>query len=1263
MFERRGLDASRLPPDPSQPSTTASESDQEIVPEWLRRVAKSPPLRHGPLLVQGTLFCQGRYRIERAIGRGGMGAVYQAWDATREQHVALKTLLEGSASAIYGLKQEFRSLVRVRHPNLVALHELFEDAGRWCFTMQLVPGQTLRVALPDLAPSSLVTVFKQLVEGIQVIHAAGKLHRDIKPSNAMLTPNGRVVVLDFGLVADVAGADAGRVRREFSGTPAYLSPEQAAGKAATPESDWYALGVILFEALARRLPFSGGSESMLRDKQRSEAPALGAYAPHAPPVLAELCRRLLSRDPELRPRATEISQLLERSSEGESPLTVQAIGLASPEPAEPVSGGQDASLLGRDSELELLRDAFVASRRGTKPVVVLVSGESGIGKTRLCEGFVQNLSGTLVLSGSCYERESLPFKAFDALVDGLSRYLSGLPPQALATLVPRGAAALATLFPVLEILLTPSTRAQPATPTARDPRELRTEAFRALGELLGELSARTAVVLYIDDLHWSDADSTLLLLHLLRDASAPRLLLLAAHRSEDSVGNACLEPLYEVLPKDIRLDVRRLELGPLGRPAAEALLDRQGAIASTELLEQARGNPFLLQELARDAASTRELSSRKLSLAETILRRVAQLSVEQRRALELVALAGRPLSEAFAKTAWQASEWHDTLDALVTARLLRSRAGSGDIACYHDKIREAVAASVPQPASRRYHRRLARATLADHSRDPEHLALHLAGAGHPRRAADQTLVAARRAEASLAFGHAAQLYGRALALGTFKPEREQALRVARADAHAAAGHGLESVELYLGALERAEASNKVELQHRAAEQCLYSGRIERGLSLLRDALQPSRVRVPKTLLGTLILFVYLRLRLALRGHGFQARPVSGELAEHIKLLQRASRALAGVDGLQALVLGLQAFLLALDAGHASAVSYGVVGELWMGLLFDVRDQKLAELGLRAERACERSRGAEERSLLHIVSASLAFMRPSPSFDEALRELDLFFEVQKQNVLPGFYHQIAWARYNRAHVLGHLGRVSEVARDVPAELDAAWARGDLSLVPMWAGGFPALARLAVGDVAGTEQALERATAAWTVRQVTFQDLSLFTGAFTLHSYRGNARAAWESVVRCRARLRASPMGHSTLAKNLLESMRARGAVALAAELGNTQERAALLRLARSVARGRRPRATLVAALRSHFVDAALACQSGDAAAAAAALERGIADVAAVPLYFHAARRLLGVVLGGERGRELVASSDAFFEANGAVDIERVVAAIFPGCELR
>src|SRR4051794_30543451 len=136
-------------------------------------------------LPEGAELCAGRYLVQQELGRGGMGIVYAVWDNEREERVALKTLTRSSPHSIYRIKQEFRGLAHVQHPNLVRLHELFEDAGRWCFTLELVPGQTLVQGLAGAPRATVRAALRQLCDGICALHSAGKLHRDLKPNNVL----------------------------------------------------------------------------------------------------------------------------------------------------------------------------------------------------------------------------------------------------------------------------------------------------------------------------------------------------------------------------------------------------------------------------------------------------------------------------------------------------------------------------------------------------------------------------------------------------------------------------------------------------------------------------------------------------------------------------------------------------------------------------------------------------------------------------------------------------------------------------------------------------------------------------------------------------------------------------------------------------------------------------------------------------------------------------------------------------------------------
>ena len=198
-----------------------------------------------------------RFAVRRRLGVGGMGVVFEVHDRLRDETVALKTLLHVNAAEIYRLKQEFRSLADVAHPNLVSLYELFVEGEHCFFTMELVTGVTIvdytrghgggtteRSSLAE----RVGRVFPQLVDGVSELHRQGKLHRDIKPSNVLVTPQRRVVVLDFGLIAEASSRD---LRERRAGTPAYMSPEQILGADLSNASDWYSVGVTLYESAHR----------------------------------------------------------------------------------------------------------------------------------------------------------------------------------------------------------------------------------------------------------------------------------------------------------------------------------------------------------------------------------------------------------------------------------------------------------------------------------------------------------------------------------------------------------------------------------------------------------------------------------------------------------------------------------------------------------------------------------------------------------------------------------------------------------------------------------------------------------------------------------------------------------------------------------------------------------------------------------------------------------------------------------------------------
>ena len=256
------------------------------------------------------------------IGHGGMGVVYSALDKKSNQRVAIKVGKTLGANSDF-IKREFRTLAKIRHPNLVVLKELHQFNDSVFFSMEYVEGDSFNSKsvtqkkegapwLPDQL-ADLCCRLLELAGGIDFLHRNGYAHCDIKPSNILVTPSGRVVILDLGL----AQSFQRRRRRQdqrFGGTSAYMSPEQAASEPPRATSDWYSFGVVMFETLFGHRPFQGDSLDVLFDKLVGNVTVPPAAETGVGESLSNLCVSLLNPDPAKRPVVEEIWQCLERIS-------------------------------------------------------------------------------------------------------------------------------------------------------------------------------------------------------------------------------------------------------------------------------------------------------------------------------------------------------------------------------------------------------------------------------------------------------------------------------------------------------------------------------------------------------------------------------------------------------------------------------------------------------------------------------------------------------------------------------------------------------------------------------------------------------------------------------------------------------------------------------------------------------------------------------------------------------------------------------------
>lgn len=267
-----------------------------------------------------------RFEIRRVLGKGAFGTVYEAFDPSANRTVALKVL-----PADPKLHAQFSALVRIEHDGLVRLFDCVDHGAQILVAMELVEGcdfvshvrgprdrapgrPTLPLAFGTPLQEGGLSAFSsatrdeiarlrpalgKLGSAIAALHAQRLVHRDLTPSNVLVTTGGRVVVLDFGLVATVGEERAGIV-----GTPAYMAPESTI----TAAADWYSLGVILFECLTGALPFAGSAQEMMVRKQTVSAPRPSFVVDLEPDAhdLDHLCERLLRREPDQRPNESEI---------------------------------------------------------------------------------------------------------------------------------------------------------------------------------------------------------------------------------------------------------------------------------------------------------------------------------------------------------------------------------------------------------------------------------------------------------------------------------------------------------------------------------------------------------------------------------------------------------------------------------------------------------------------------------------------------------------------------------------------------------------------------------------------------------------------------------------------------------------------------------------------------------------------------------------------------------------------------------------------
>jgi eukaryotic-like serine/threonine-protein kinase len=926
--------------------------------------------------------------------------------------------------------------------------------------------------------------------------------------------------------------------------------------------------------------------------------------------------------------------------------------------------------------LESALSKVVAEQR---PRAVLVEGPSSIGKSTLVRHFLADLKrrdpSALVLASRCHPQETLPFRALDAAMDALALHAATL--SDLGTFAPALTQAAARLFPALWSV--PALAEHRTFETFLDETDVRAQGFEELRDLFGRLATLGPLVLWIDDVQWDDADSLALLEAVLRPRGAPPILLILGMRS-DSGESALVRRLLDA-PELVPLD--RIEVGALGdddvaKLAAVFLGAGDGRIAG--VVGQSAGNPFLACELARYVSSAPPTSEiRDLDVDDLVAARLRDLAPAERALLDVASIAVRPLATVCAlEAAHLTSESQTAVLALRDAYLVRqgvSPAGE-TIAPYHDKIAEATVRLLSESDRRAVHRAIAETLERREPDDAAALCVHWEGAGETARASAAAYRAAENAAATLAFGRAAELYEKSLAL-RFDGVEKPTLFARAAAAHANDGRAHTAARRYLDAShalgDDVGVAQVRTFKRLAAEQFVKSGYVREGWEVMRSVLDGAGVAQPASPRAAMIGALGRRLRFLVRRIDVDAigdRRLPEDERARLEILWTASTSMSMVNVTLSDAFRTLHLERILDVGDASsiarALAYEVALEVHVG--GGVLEWHAERLLGHARKLVRRTGDPYDEAWLELGIANQAFC--AGRFRDAVVAC-----TRSDRILREKCSGVAWERTTvAAFLLSSLAMLGDlVALREHAErfvIDAE-NRGDLFGVAEGYSGECVLAwwSLGRGDaaLATAHDAVVRQggdAERWPEKTYRRGQLTELMGTVHLGLLAGDPWPAWRMMLAQWDDLKAAMLPSLQFYRSWLRHGRARVALA-AAELGGdvdgwTRERllADARDMARTMAKDKKPFGAPWAAL----IDGALAHLGGDRARATTSLQQAVDgfDRAGMALYREAARWRLGDLTGATPER---ARADVWLRGQGIPDVPALVYALVPGFGVR
>ena len=1023
------------------------------------------------ILKPGTIIGH-RYRIERFLGRGGIGSVYLFRDmAEEEARVAVKMLTSKNpvGSEVDSLREEFSVLSRLRHPNLVRILDfgVSDESGAPYLVEEYVDGEDLYRVTESWTPKQILRLLVVLCRVVQFLHTRGIIHGDLKASNALLpgreTDPGKMKVLDFGLAIKPEGAR----RVGGAGTLAYTAPEIFLGRSAGPRSDLYSMGILFYQLLARRLPFEDEDPGFLIQKHLQGVVDLRSIERmEGGAGLVQLVRALLEKDPSKRPSSAEDVIRLMSVAGGEDYSGVLGAPLESYFSA--------ARFVGRDREIAFLRERAAQVRDSSRGRTVFITGESGAGKSRCMEELKiwALLEGWRVVEGNCRPGEERSYGAYRqvlARTEGFSGTMRESPQES-------------PMFRFEE-------HSQPACfPSFETSMETAAGQFRdhVTREIVRRLTGKPTILM-LHDFHWADEATTAVLEYLTSDVHAhPILVCVSVRAAEMEQG-----PVGKLIENSTRqLRAESLSLEPLCEEAVKALIvSMTGEVEIGDSIahwvwKASGGNPFFVEEILKHLVDRNllqreggkwKLGEETLGLLEVpksvavVLRdRLERLSAKARELAAWLAVINRGVrkDDLQAIVSLKPAEFEQNLQELI-ARQMVHREGKEDvewIEFQHALISEVIRADLSPRKRRKMHRMIGE-SLEQHYGAEGHvqeLGLHFTEGKAGEKAVRYALEAAAQCRAVFANEMALHFLKYALKNkgGLTREELCQAA-IDAADACCALGIPNHAIRLLKAELKSAkgltiESRSRVLLQLALAYQhsgdlSMLEATVKGGLILARLGDTPETKIIKGLLLSCLAFCRLLQSRpidgLAILDDAFQSP--GGEIPDSLKgriyslsaLLHRVScnlreACMAAENALTALGPSRQTYLLA-----AAFSNYGsflmALGRFPKALQLHRRAVILSEsirsvvsraqaLGNLAECLCraglmtqaiETSDSAQRivsesgnPAIAYAFSATLAEIRIcSGDYKDAIKILDDLSEMNQQNLAVFTVGQVHYLR--------------------------------------------------------------------------------------------------------------------------------------------------------------------------------------------------------------------------------------------------------------